>query len=138
MTRFVRWGLVPIVLAVCLASACSKSGNRQAVSGTVFLKGAPLDEGTIEFVPTTKDIPTTSGAVIKDGKFSIPADKGLAPGQYVVRVSSGEKGTQAAEAAPGVSGPPAKDRIPPEYNANSNLKAEVKDGGPNVFEFKIP
>jgi hypothetical protein len=55
-----------------------------------------------------------------------------------VRISAAQGGTVAAEAAPGVSGPPAKELVPPEFNAASKLEFQVQPGTKNQFEFNIP
>ena len=138
MLSSMRCATVAVVLLGLAACGCgSGPSGRYAVSGTVSFKGQPLEYGTIEFVPATKEITSFQGAPITDGKFSIPADKGLMPGKYMVRVSSAEKTAQPSESIPGVAPPPAKDRIPPEYNENTKLTAEVTEKGPNTFDFKI-
>lgn len=43
---------VRVVVVLLLAGGCGDStGGRQEISGTVILKGRPLDEGFIEFHP---------------------------------------------------------------------------------------
>lgn len=127
-----------VLAGVALLTGCGGSAtDRQAVSGTVTLKGSPLDQGTIQFIPKAKE-GAFSGANIENGKYRIAAAQGLVPGQYEVRISSGQPNTKAAEAAPGETGPPALERIPPEFNTNSNKTVEVKATGPNTFDFSIP
>ena len=126
------------VLAGLVASGCSSPEPAGiAVSGTVEFQGKPLDRGTIEFAPTS-DQGTFSGAPIVDGQYQIPAENGLAPGQYSVRISSSEGGAAAAEGPPGESAITAKERIPAAYNTATTLKAEVKPEGEQTFDFKIP
>ena len=43
--------LLPCVVAVLLAGCGDPTGGRQAISGTITLKGELLDEGVIEFFP---------------------------------------------------------------------------------------
>lgn len=130
-----------VVPALCgflvVLSGCSGGDDgRREVSGTVEFKGKPLDQGTIQFHP--EGAGTFGGAPIENGKFAIARKQGLKAGTYRIVISSGMPGKAAAEAAPGESGPPAKERIPPEWNAQSKKTVEVKDAGPNVLEFKIP
>jgi hypothetical protein len=127
-----------LVLVVCsLALGCSGGdGGRERVRGHVKFKGQPLDQGTIQFWPESEGA-NFEGTDIKDGAYEIPATKGLLPGKYRVRIFSGDP-REKEEAAPGESGPPAKERIPARFNADSAEVREVKKGGPNEFDFDIP
>jgi hypothetical protein len=140
--------LLPGVLALCL-SACSSVGKgtpeRQAVSGTVTLKGEPLSDGIIMFIPTSQDVSTQVSVNIVKGRFEVPADKGLLPGKYKVAISSPDGKTPVdSTEPPGPSGStgsgnfPSKNRIPPEWNENSTIEVEVKAGEPNKFDYAIP
>jgi hypothetical protein len=65
-----------------LAGGCGDpTGGRQRISGPVTWKRMPLDEGVIEFHAQGDAAPghvrTRSGALIKDGRYLIPKDKGL-------------------------------------------------------------
>ncbi|HPM82871.1 MAG TPA: carboxypeptidase-like regulatory domain-containing protein [Candidatus Anammoximicrobium sp.] len=131
-----RWAAV-LLLAV-VASGCGQdTGGRLGLSGTVRFQGAPLQTGTIEFA--SSDAKQLTGSTITDGKYSVPADKGLPPGKYTVRISA----AQDAGAAP--AGPPgpesmtqqAKALIPPQYNVESTLSADVTEDGNNVFDFDL-
>lgn len=120
-----------------LTGGCGSGTDKLEVSGTVTFKNKPLDQGVIQFEPLDPTLGTGSGDIIKDGKYRIPREKGLKAGKYLVRISSGEPGSQAAPPVPGESGPPAKERIPPEYNRQSKQKVEVGVGKPNVIDFNI-
>src|SRR5262245_19098910 len=82
---------------------------RHAISGTVNVDGAPLETGNISFQPTEKQ-PTSSGAFIAGGKFSVPRDGGLTNGTYRVVVNAPMPaigGTvPTADALPGEPPPP--------------------------------
>ncbi len=131
--------LLPALLLLSLGCSGSTDG-RVEVEGTVMFKNSPLDQGTIQFM--TKEKGEMAGmAQIKDGKFHLPAQQGLTPGSYRIVISSGEAGTKATESAPGESGPPAKERIPKEYNVDSLKKPVYRDvvaGQKNQLEFNIP
>ncbi len=127
-------------LAIVFASGCGQQGasGRQAISGSVTFQGKPLDQGTIQIISVDPAKQAISGGMIKDGKFSIPADKGLAPGKYRVRISSPEEGTGGAPAMPGDPAPVAKERIPPDYSGpESKLEIEITQGGKNEFNLEI-
>jgi hypothetical protein len=121
-------------------AGCQGGGpNRYAVSGEVKFQGKPLDQGAITFLAQDPTLVSGGGAMIKDGRYNIPAEHGLLPGQYRVIVTSAAKGAPPdPDAPPGPAGPLPKDRINPKYNnAQSILTAEVKAEGPNTFDFAV-
>jgi len=122
-----------------LCSACSQSNplNLQAVSGTVTLDAKPLDNGTIQFVPAETTNGLLSGALIVHGAFYIPSEKGIPPGKYTVRITSVAPSANVSSGPPGSeSTKPAQERIPPKYNAQSQLTATVTAGSANTFSFE--
>ena len=120
------------------------AGGQQAVSGTVTLKGKPVAMGMIEFLPVASTSPgetlSKSGAVIDNGKFDIPKQKGLLPGRYKVSISAPDKQhTLGDDELPGpTSSRTHKDLIPPEYNLKTKQEVEVKKNEPNKFDFAVP
>jgi hypothetical protein len=117
---------------------CGDPNGKQEISGTVTLKGEPLDDGIIEFSsPNAK-----TGAPILKGKYLIPAEHGLVPGKYKVVITAGD-GRTPADSPDGMPGPTganiiSKDRIPPEYNKKSTQEVTVTNKAPNVFDYAIP
>jgi hypothetical protein len=115
----------------------SSAGDRLPLGGKVTFQGAPLATGTIEF--SSADGRYQSGATLAKGVFSVPAEKGLPPGKYTVRVSS------VQESGPAPAGPPgpeaekhvAKQLIPAKYNAQSELTAEVTKAGSKTLSFDL-
>ena len=126
-----------MALAAALVPGCGPGDPRLAVSGTVTFKGQPLDQGRIEFHPP-KNNGTMSGAVIQNGRYEIPRDKGLAPANCEVRIYSYDEKGGTAGAIPGEAGLGFKERIAKKYNAPgaSTLKAEVKRGQ-TTFDFSV-
>jgi hypothetical protein len=114
--------------------------GRHAISGTVKVDGAPLKKGNISFQPTEQQ-PTTSGAVVQEGKYSIPRQSGLVTGKYRVVINApmpavGGK-VPTADALPGEPPPPPLELIPREWNVDSQHTIEVKREGPFTFPFEI-
>ena len=114
---------------------------REAISGMVTLDGQPLPKGTIQFRPASQEA-TAAGAMIDDGRFTIPRGQGLVPGKYKVQIDSREDaGTPLAQGelpgAPDVSKKKPAALIPARYNTKTELTAEVKSGGPNDFPFDL-
>src|SRR5688572_18410502 len=82
------WSAVA-ALVIAAFLGCGRSDGRQLVSGTVTFQGKPLDQGTIDFYAAGKST-VEAGALITEGKYEIPADKGLLPGKYLVKIQSTE------------------------------------------------
>lgn len=126
-----------LMFSLCLLlMGCTDSNplNRQAVTGEIMLEGAPLVDGSIEFSPVGEG--TASGAVIQAGKFAIPAEKGLPPGDYLVRISAYDEDAEPIE-LPGESNKIAEELIPAKYNTESEITFTVEAGQENVFTLNI-
>lgn len=133
-------GLFLCLIATGTLAGCGDPRNRQEVTGEVTLKGQPLDDGIIRFIPLDGQ-QTEDGAAIIKGKYRIPKDKGLSPGNYKVTIYGGDGRSGAGDASPdsphaGLK--PGRERVPPEYNEKSKVVKEVTKGGPNKFDFGIP
>jgi hypothetical protein len=125
---------------VVIATGCGQRGDRLAVSGIVTLDGAPLHSGSIRFTSKGGETLVASGAMIQDGAYHVPQEKGLLPGTYHVEINSPDREapTVMARATPGGPGiPVAPDRIPAEYNSSSTKTIEVTPEGENEFDFNI-
>ena len=112
--------------------------GRVPVSGTITLNDKPLESGTIQFAAVDGSL--LSGATITAGKYEVPAAQGLRPGTYTVRVSSVDE-VATNEVAPGDSAAAEaknKELIPAEFNVDSKVTAEIKDGSANTFDLAIP
>src|SRR5262249_7579850 len=132
--RFVLW--IGVVISA-LALGCGPShGGRVEGKGMIKLKGQPLDQGLIKFLPISGDGATQEGAPIANGQYKIDRAHGLMPGKYRVSITSGDGRTRAdapADQPPGPTGANiiSKDRIPAEYNTASKQDVEVTDKKPN-------
>ena len=126
------------ILEIALLTGCGGDPlGRQALSGTVTVDGAPLKQGNLSLQPTEQQ-PTSSGAMIADGKYVIARDQGLVAGKYRVSINAPVPGTggEAAE-MPGMPPLPAKELIPAKWNTDSEHFIEVKKEGPFVFDFEV-
>lgn len=120
---------IVVLLLILSPLGCGNSGPQQAaVSGTVSYDGAPVADGRITFVPLG-DKGASAGDVIKDGKYSIPADKGPTFGKYKVQINWSKKtGNQVEVGSPAPKGTKVdevKEAIPAKYNAQTTLEKEV-------------
>ena len=123
------------VLLTCLIG-CGP-GNPQGrlpIEGTVRLNEKPIVSGSISFdsVPDAS-VKISSGAVIKDGKYSIPRDQGLAAGDYIVRLFASEDTGQIDK---NTNAPLFKEQFPPKYNTASQEKISVSKDK-TVFDFNL-
>lgn len=131
--------LAAVGFVFLLGCGSGQAGGKLAISGTVKLKGQPLESGTITFSSADPQQQQMTGGQIKNGQFSIPAEQGLPPGKYRVRISSPVGGpTVKPDEAPGETPTVAQDRIPPEWGSKSNQQVEIKAGQKNHFTFEIP
>ena len=135
--------LVPIRLvhaAIFVVVGCGPHSGHLAVSGRVTLDGVPLDSGSIRFNSLEGQQLSASGALIEDGQYYVPQEKGLLPGTYRVEMTSPDLAAppvMVRETPDGPGIPAAPNRIPPEYNIDSQHTVEVTADGDNYFEFEI-
>jgi len=133
--------VAPLVVAgLVVMTGCGRTTDRLAVSGRVTLDGVPLDRGSIRLSSTDSQHLMASGAMIRDGQYNIPEEKGLRPGTYRVQITSPDLNAPpvmapATESGPSYPVPP--ERIPPEYNVDSKQTIEVTADGDNLFVFDI-
>jgi hypothetical protein len=121
-------------LLLILLTGCGQGDNRQAVHGTVTLDGKPLPEGVIRFQPAPGVDGNTSGGPILNGRFDIPAAKGLQPGSYLVQIQSFEEtGRMVTDPMSGASTP---DRAPILFRETS-LKATITAGAETAHDFAL-
>jgi hypothetical protein len=140
MTGRPRWFFPALTCAAIGLSAAGCSGGdglpRQPVSGTVTLDNEPLAEGTIQFSPQG-EAAVGGGSVIEGGRFSIPRESGLVPGTYAVAVYAGQKKAEQAKGRVVARSGLAKEMIPARFNAQTTLKAEIKEGGSSDLKFDL-
>ena len=130
-----------LTITVVVLSGCGPQSDRLAISGKITLNGAPLDSGSIRFTSVAGQKLFASGAVVENGEFDIPQEKGLPPGTYQLEISARDTNAPPVvyRGAPGEPPlpPTAPERIPPEYNTNSKHTIEVTADGDNHFVFDI-
>jgi hypothetical protein len=78
--------------------------------------------------------------MVENGKFDIPQEKGLPPGRYHLEIYAPDNKAppvmmRNVPGGPGI--PTAPERIPAEYNTNSQKSIEVTPEGDNHFVFEI-
>jgi hypothetical protein len=131
-----------VVLALLVGSlgllGCKGEMTRRPISGQITFKGEPLDHGRIQFFTTTDPPLPVGGALIENGSYTMPAEFGIEPGTYRVRIDSLEPDPNY-KPKPGemMSLPPSRNRLPDRYHDKSTITVEVTRDGPNRFDFNI-
>ncbi|MEJ7636561.1 MAG: hypothetical protein WKF75_00865 [Singulisphaera sp.] len=131
--------LWPTVVIVALGGCDGGDGlPRQAIAGTVTLDGKPLDYGSILFTTLGDGSTMSGGSLIADGRYAIARDQGLVPGSYRVAIYAPDVGSKSSTSElPTQLGKLPTDRIPPRYNMETTLTAQVEKGGANDFVFDL-
>jgi len=137
MTRPLLGGIL-VLSAAFTTAGCSSEPKRYKVSGTVTYKGQPIPAGSILFKSEDPAVGTMGGSAINDGRYEIPQANGLLAGKYKVSISYPDpKGPAPKEGeAPG-EGRETRELLPAKYNAATELTAEVRSDGDNVFSFDL-
>lgn len=129
-----------LLMAICLTTiGCSgNSSEKLPVYGIVNIDGAPVEDGTIVFVNLAKS--SRVQTQIKNGKYSIPADRGLSPGEQIVSIEAYKQSTKKAANASGylVSNTGLVEQVlPPKYNQKSELKVLVDSTATSEHDFDL-
>jgi hypothetical protein len=134
-------GRMVLCLAVLGLAGCG-GGSRVPVTGSVSFNGEPVDNGSISFIAADAAAggeAVNAGGDIKDGKYSIAADRGPKPGKYKVEIYWNKK-TGRTVPTPGdaaVPMPETKQTLPPKFNKQSQLTADITSGRNTVnFDLK--
>ena len=114
---------------------CDRGPRLYPVSGTVQYKGENVKFGTINFRAADG---STGAAQVVDGKYTIPAEGGLTPGEYKVAINYPDpkipppSGTEAPGEAI-----PQREMLPKKYNDETELTAQVKADTNKDISFQI-
>ena len=102
------------------------------VSGTVTMDGQPLAEALVMF--ESEDGRFSYGRTDAEGRYQLRFNDratGVIPGPKTVRISTAMSATEEEAATPKI------EMIPAKYNADSELKAEVRPGESQTFDFDL-
>lgn len=130
--------IAPALLLLAVAGCGGDGGPaRTPVVGTITLDGKPLPSGTITFAPLEGR--TAATTEVKDGAFRIGSSGGPAPGRYQVEiVSVAPTGKRVPHPdLPTETIEEVRNLVPPRYNAQSTLTADVRADGENAFTFAL-
>ncbi|MGE0758753.1 MAG: hypothetical protein AB7O38_17125 [Pirellulaceae bacterium] len=137
MNRF-RWlcGALGLCLATVSCGGPEYSGDKRfPVTGTATFDGQSIDLGAISLVPTGGG--RACGGVIQDGKIEIPEENGPTAGTYRVELSWLKlTGRKLRDAETGEMYDERKEALPPKYQKDSTLQAEVPSEN-NTYNFEL-
>jgi hypothetical protein len=120
-----RYLLYVIALSCC--AGCAKSGQDVApVTGRITLDGKPLESAMVTFHAEGKS--AASSGTDKDGRYELVYKRG---------VMGAPVGPNRVTILPGPDPFPRDLVLPPRYNAESQLHADVKPDQKNEFNFDL-
>lgn len=131
-TMFPCCRLVVVALILVLAAGCGPT--LYEAHGTVTLGGTPVPNAQLLFVPDTKELGSLPARTAADGSYSVM----LPPGDYTVRILAQKKIPAPTPQAGGSGGMITEltvDIIPPKYNTESELRANIS--GPSQLDFPL-
>ena len=135
---------IPVVAILAAAAAgCGQSDPvRAPIQGKVTVGGQPLAAGRILFTPAAPNQGPATSARIEAGEYKIAKADGPVVGKNRVEVEADLNlgfpiDDEAAFARRGGK-PLPPNPIPPHFNSQSTLTAEVKAGEQNTYDITIP
>jgi len=130
-----------------LAAAVGCGGSKFApVSGVVTLDGKPYGKAAVSFQPVgDKDNPYpgrgSSAYTDENGRFVLVSDEnnGAVIGKHLVRITTRANELATQEGVGSSDGAPVKraERIPPQWNSESQKTFEVPPSGTDKANFEI-
>ena len=131
-------------LLAAVVVGCGSGGDglqRVALSGAVAYQGAPVDDGSILFVPCDGTVGPSTAVKVVDGRYRADANGGVPPGTYRVEILAYRKnaggGQNVLLAPPPPGGSTSQNNapqqyLPVKYNVRSQLKITVEAGSKSV------
>jgi len=126
--------MLGVLLSLPLFVGCGGASGTP-VEGAVSVDGAPVETGSITFIPQGEG--KKGGALITDGKYSVPAKVGLQAGLYKVQINWRKKtGKMIVSQDTGEKEAQTKEGLPAKFNSKTELTAELKSGS-NTVDFAL-
>jgi len=126
-----RVWIFPALLALFAITGCGPGGPAEySVTGMVNFEGAPIPEGDIIFEPADGKTQHRATKIV-NGRYEVA----VPPGPKVVKIMATKEDGVRDKVMNMVA---RRQYIPPQYNAQSELKAEVtSDSLKNHFDFNL-
>jgi hypothetical protein len=133
--------LTLLLLPIVIGCGSNNPQGRVPVRGEVTFDGKPLEQGSILFSSVEGTTPmVATGSPIKNGKFVLPAEKGLIPDQtYSVQFRSVEAISDTQKKTDRLLGgiPQTRSILPRTYGVESKETVTATQKSPNVFQFDL-
>lgn len=133
-----RWGVMLLVAAITAAGCGDPGPTRGGVVGTVSLGGQGITEGVIRFFPLGDGI--GGDGPITDGRYVIPAERGLSRGTYRVEISALKptgRRVPDLDAGPGDMKDEVIETVPARYNRDSELRIDFDPAAGQSHDFQL-
>ena len=127
------WMLTALVCGLSLGCGGPSGPEKVTVRGTVTLNGEALESGVINFIPQTGK-GASSGAAIEKGRYAAEITFGMKRVEIQSPRVIGRKAAYDTPDSPMMD--ILEERIPPQYNALSDLSAEVS-AQQTTFDFPL-
>lgn len=124
-----------IALGVLTLPSCGGPENVSGVSGKVTLDGQPLPDAMVTFSPNKPEGSAAIGKTDSGGQYKLSYPGGFSGahlGENRVIISTYVAGDPDADPPR----PAVPEKVPAQYNTNTTLKADVKDGS-NTFDWPL-
>ena len=128
-------------IAALVAGGCGSGSDLRGVQGQVTLDIQPIATGTIEFTPTAGTKGALAGAVIQDGLYTVPKDRGVhVGGHYKVSIVSMKKTGRKVAEMTGKDGRALDEfanYIPAQFSSATTLQVQISGDNPNHLDFHL-
>ncbi len=128
-----------LALAISVAAGCGGAPQQVQVSGQVTFDGAPVDEGQITFEP--RGAGRMAFAAISAGRYATSRERGVQPGNYLVRITASRPTGKSAEIDSFITDQASatvnEQFLPAKYNSASTLEIEIKPTGAVEHDFEL-
>jgi len=124
----------PLLTGLLFVGATASCGFAPTTGcdGEVSYQGVAVAAGSIRFFPSGGTPGIGGSARIEDGRYTIPAGRGLTAGTYVVAISAARPTGRTVRPEPGheADGSIAETEqfIPERFNTSSELRVELEPG----------
>ncbi len=133
------WLLISLLSVPGTLSGCQSAVSQVAVNGAVTFDSEPVEDGQVAFEPLSAG--KMHFGVITNGKYSIPREYGLPPGQYRVRITASRSTGKLAQTNSFISEDMSREIkdefIPAKYNTASELTITVEPVAEETHDFLL-
>lgn len=127
------WPVVFLISMIAGGGCNHSSGREEAhVGGNVTFQGTPVETGRILFREMQGSQQAFSGE-IKNGKFLLTTS----PGKMRVEITASRPVPDKFDYSNGEPTPVGEMYLPPKYNAESELTADISAGKKNSLQFDL-